>query len=380
MEHLPYGTQWLDEEDIQALVETARSPRITSGPKTKEFEQRLCERTGAKFAVVMNSGTSALHGSYFAAGVRPGDEVITSPMTFAATANAALYLGARPVFTDIHYISGNMNPNLLDKAITNKTRAIVPVDYAGRPADLEPIIELARNYGLPVIEDAAHSLGATYKGKAVGAIADMTILSFHPVKHITTGEGGAVLTDNEHFYRKLLAFRSHGIVKDPAVMTENHGPWYYEMHSLGYNYRMTDLQCALGISQLGKLDSFLDKRRALAREYHQQLSMLRDFIDLPDMSQLSASSWHLFVIKVKKGARERKRLFEALQAERIGVQVHYIPVYWHPFYRHMNYQKGICPVAEALYERAISLPLFPKMTARDLERVVSVLVNFFSGG
>lgn len=372
MNYLPYGKQYIDEEDIRTVVETLQSDWLTTGPKVKEFEKLLAECVGAKYVVTFSSGTAALHGAYFAAGVGEGDEVITSPITFAATANAACYLGAKPVFVDVKRDTVNIDPKKIESAITPRTKVIAPVDFTGQPADMDNIMRIARKHRLVVVEDAAHALGATYKGRPVGSIADMTIFSFHPVKHITTGEGGAVSTNNEEYYQKLLSFRTHGITKEQEQLTEYHGPWYHEMHFLGYNYRITDIQCALGISQLKKLDLFLKRRRELAESYYKKLNDVSQ-IELPTIIPDRQSAWHLYTVKLRGENPPRRRVFEGLHQRGIGVQVHYIPVYWHPYYQQKGYSKGICPIAEDYYSRCISLPIFPAMTHKDLDHVVDEL-------
>ena len=370
MNYLPYGKQYLDQEDIDAVLEVLQSDWLTTGPKVEEFQSSLVKRIGAQYAVVFNSGTAALHAAYFAAGVGSGDEIITSPITFAATANAALYLGAKPIFADVREDTLNINPKSLEKHISPQTKVIAPVDFAGHPADLSEIMNIARQNNLVVVEDAAHALGATYKGKPVGSIADMTILSFHPVKHITTGEGGAVVTNNKEYYEKLLVFRCHGMVRDKENLIDYHGDWYHEMHCLGYNYKITDIQCALGISQLKKLNLFIEKRQLLVDFYNRELSKIKDVrtpITLPDI----VPSWHLYFIRLKP--QFRRTVFEAFQKANIGVQVHYIPVYWHPYYQSLGYAKGLCPIAESYYWETLSLPLFPLMSIEDAMRVVLVL-------
>lgn len=369
---LPYGKQWLAQEDMRAVLEVLQSDWLTTGPQVEEFEKSLARRCRAKYAVVLNSGTAALHAAYFAAGVEPGDEVITSPITFAATSNAALFLGAKPVFADVRQNTININPKELEKYITPRTKVLAPVDFAGHPAELDEILEIAHQYNLVVVEDAAHSLGALYHGRPVGSIADLTTFSFHPVKHITTGEGGAVVTNNKDYYERLLAFRSHGIVRDKDKLNDYHGSWYYEMQYLGYNYRMTDIQCALGISQLHKLQMFLEKRQAIVDLYNRELAeleVLETPVTLPDINP----AWHLYVIRLRGKYPRRKKIFEELHRLGIGVQVHYLPVYWHPYYRNLGYTKGLCPVAENYYQRTLSLPLFPAMTENDAERVVTIL-------
>jgi len=372
LNYIPYGRQYIDEDDIKAVVEVLRSDWLTTGPKVKEFEDMLAQKVGAKYTVAFSSGTAALHAAYFAAGVGKGDEVITSPITFAATANAACFLGGRPVFVDIDENTLNINAEKVQEAVTARTKVIAPVDFTGQPADLEPIIHIARKHKLVVVEDAAHALGATYKGRPVGGIADMTVFSFHPVKHITTGEGGAVATDNEEYYHKLMSFRTHGIEKEKERLSEYHGPWYHEMQFLGYNYRITDIQCALGISQLRKLDAFLCRRKELAEYYNEKLKEVEE-IQLPVTAPDRGPAWHLYVIKLTGKNPPRREVFEALQKRGIGVQVHYIPVYRHPYYRQQGYMEGLCPVAEDYYGRCLSLPLFPAMTDDDINYVINGL-------
>lgn len=374
MDFLPYGKQYIDQDDIKAVLEVLQSDWLTTGPKVKEFENALARRVGTTYAVAFNSGTSALHAAYFAAGVGPGDEVITSPITFAATANAALFLGARPVFCDVRPDTVNIDPSKIERYITSRTKVLAPVDFAGHPADLNDIMKIAKQHGLVVVEDAAHALGSFYNGKTVGSVADMTVFSFHPVKHITTGEGGAVVTDNKGYYERMLAFRSHGMVREKEKLYHWHGPWYHEMQYIGYNYRITDIQCALGLSQLKKLDLFLEKRRALADFYNRELGSLEN-LDLPVVIPGVSPVWHLYIIRLKGNNPPRRELYESLHAAGIGVQVHYIPVYWHPFYEKLGYQKGLCPVAEDYYWRTLSLPLFPAMTWEDAAKVIDEIKN-----
>jgi len=370
MHFLPYGKQHLDHDDIQAVLEVLCSDLLTTGPKVSDFEKALAQKTGANYAVVLNSGTAALHAAYFAAGVQPGDEVITSPITFAATANAALYLNAKPVFADVRPDTVNINPEEIEKLITSQSKVLAPVDFSGHPADLKEIKEIANKHNLVVVEDAAHALGATYHDRPVGSIADMTTFSFHPVKHITTGEGGAVVTNNKEYYQKLLAFRSHGMIKGKNKLTDYHGPWYHEMQFLGYNYRITDIQCALGISQLKKLDQFLTRRQVLVDYYNREFENLSEKVDTPVTLPGTNPAWHLYIIRLKGKKPPRRQLFEALRRAGIGVQVHYIPVYWHPYYQKLGYVRGSCPVAENYYGRTLSLPLFPAMSEDDARRVV----------
>lgn len=369
---IPYGRQWIDDDDIQAVVEVLKSDYLTTGPKIKEFEEKLAEYTGAKYAVAISNGTAALHAACFAAGVTEGDEIITSPITFAASANCALYLGAKPIFADIDMVTYNINPEDIRRKITEKTKAIIPVHYTGQPCDMDEIQKLAEEYGLTVIEDGAHALGAEYKGKKVGNIGNMTTLSFHPVKHITTGEGGAITTNDRAFYERLSLFRSHGITREADKLINVQGPWYYEQQALGYNYRMTDIQAALGISQLKKIGFFLKKRIEYVNMYNEAFEGM-DGLVIPHQLKDSESSWHLYVIqleleKLKSG---RKAIFSELLSRKIGVNVHYIPVYYHPYYKGLGYKKGACPNAEKLYERIITLPLYPKMEKEDVNYVIA---------
>jgi len=371
---LPYAHQWIDDEDINSVVEVLKSDWITQGPKIKEFEEAIAKFTGAKYAVALSSGTAALHAACFVAGITPGDKVITTPITFAASSNCILYLGGKPVFADIKEDTYNIDPEEIEKKVTNKTKAIIPVDFAGQPADLNEIYEIAKERNLIVIEDASHALGAEYKGKKIGSISDMTIFSFHPVKPITTGEGGMVVTNNKGFYEKLLMFRTHGITKNKVKLIKNEGPWYYEMQELGYNYRITDFQCVLGISQLKKLDKFIGQRREIVKRYNEAFKNIEEII-VPYEKPEVKSAWHIYVVKLKldKLKATRKEIFEALRAENIGVHVHYIPVYYHPYYQKLGYQKALCPKAEKYYEEAITLPLFPKMSDKDVEDVINAV-------
>ncbi|PKM94933.1 MAG: UDP-4-amino-4,6-dideoxy-N-acetyl-beta-L-altrosamine transaminase [Firmicutes bacterium HGW-Firmicutes-1] len=379
---LPYGKQYIDDDDIAAVVATLKSDFVTCGPMVDAFEKNLAQSVGTKFAVAVSNGTAALHAACFAAGITEGDEVITTPMTFAASANCILYCGGTPVFADIDPKTWNINPKEIEKKITSKTKAIIPVDYTGMPVDIDAINLIAQKHNLIVIQDSAHSLGASYKGKRVGSLTDMSEFSFHPVKHITTGEGGAVVTDNEELYKKLLLFRTHGITRDLTLLEDHtQSSWYYEQQHLGYNYRITDIQCALGNSQLGKLDDFVKRRREIVHKYRLAYSKIKE-ITLQDIPDYCDSSWHLFVIKlnIKMLNASRNDIFDALRAENIGVNMHYIPVYLHPYYSKLGYEKGLCPNAEELYEGIISLPLFPTMKDEDVEDVmkaVKKVIHFY---
>lgn len=373
--YLAYGRQWIDDEDIQSVVDVLKGDYLTTGPTINKFEQALADYVGAKYAVAFSNGTAALHGACFAAGIGEGDEVITTPMTFAASANCVLYMGGTPVFADIDNKTYNINPENIEKLITDKTKAIIPVDFTGQPVELDTILDLAKKHNLVVIEDAAHALGATYKDRKVGSIADMTMFSFHPVKHITTGEGGIITTNNKNYYEKLLQFRSHGITRNhDQLINKNEGPWYYEMQFLGYNYRMTDFQAALGLSQLKKNDKFVEIRKQYVDLYNKAFEQHK-FVDPPYLKTGCDSSWHLYVIRLKLDElnADRKEIFEALISENIGVNVHYIPVHLLPYYSDLGYQKGICPNAEKLYEEIITLPLYPAMDKQDIEDVIDAV-------
>ncbi len=377
---LPYGRQWIDEEDIKAVVEVLKSDFITQGPKIREFEEKIAKFVGAKYAVVFNSGTSALHAAYFAFGLSSEDEFITSPITFAATANAGLYLRAKPVFCDIERDTGNVNVKLIEEKITSHTKLIVPVHYAGHPCDMEKIKEIADKYGLFVVEDACHALGAEYKGSKIGSCkySDATVFSFHPVKHITTGEGGVVATNRKDIYEKLLMFRNHGITKDEKkFLNQKEGDWYYEMHFLGFNYRMTDIQAALGISQLKKLDKFVKRRREIARIYNKAFKD-NPYFDTPVEKDYAYHSYHLYSIRLKNEYKNRKKeVFQLLRRKGIGVQVHYIPVYLHPYYQQLGYREGECLLSEDFYRKEISLPLYPAMTEEDVDYTIKAVFEVF---
>lgn len=374
---IPYGHHSLNKSDIAAVADTLRSEFITQGPMVEKFEDAFRKKVGARFAVAVSSGTAALHLASLVLGLKEDDEIITTPISFVATANAALYCGARPVFVDVEKDTINIDPSKIEKAITAKTKAIYPVHFGGLPAQVERISHLARKHNLVVVEDAAHALGARYNGTPVGncRFSEMTIFSFHPVKHITTGEGGMITTDNRKLYEKLLTLRSHGIFKSREHFSrKKEGDWYYEMHGLGFNYRLTDFQSALGLSQLAKLDSFVAARRKIAQYYKEVFSVL-PHLELPFETKNSTSSYHLFVIRLKEGffRVDRKKIFEFLREKGLLVQVHYIPIYWQPFYQSLGYKMGICPIAEDYYRRAISLPIFPDMTAKEIKKVITTV-------
>jgi perosamine synthetase len=375
---LPYGRQWIDEEDIARVLETLRSDWVTQGPTIPRFEEALARAVGARHAVAVATGTAALHAACFAAGIGPGDEVVTSPLTFAACGNAVLYLGGRPVFADVSRDTGNLDPAETLKALTPRTRALLPVDYAGHPADMDAFREIARGRDLLVIEDGAHSLGARLSGRPVGALADLTIFSFHPVKTITTGEGGAVTTDDDELARRLRLFRTHGITKNAGEFVQSdveQGPWYYEMQELGFNYRITDLQCALGLSQLRRLGEFVERRRAIVNRYREAFGA-DEALMVPALRPGAEPAWHLFPLRLRleRLGATRGALFQALRARGLGVQVHYIPIHLQPYYRkRFGYSPGDFPEAEAYYAAEISLPLFPRMTDEDVEDVIGIV-------
>ena len=369
--YLPYGRQSVDEADIQAVVEVLRSDWLTTGPKVAEFEEAFAARVGAAHAVSFTSGTAALHAAAFASGLKVGDEAITTPITFAATANCVLYQGATPVFADVASDTLNIDPEQIASKISPRTRVVLPVDYAGHPADLSSIFEIAQKHGLVVIEDACHALGAEYEGKSIGGQADMTVFSFHPVKHITTGEGGMVTTNDPNYAEALRRFRNHGISSD-ARQRQSAGQWHYEMQFLGFNYRLPDFACALGLSQLRRLEWNLARRREIAGRYTQVFREMAGVI--PPMVRDEANpAWHLYPIRLDlaKLTANRAEIFRALRSENIGVNVHYIPVHLHPYYRELfGYQGGEFPIAEDAYQRLISLPMFHSMCDQDVEDVI----------
>lgn len=374
---ISYGHQYIDEDDIQAVVDVLRSDFLTCGPKIKELEDALCQLTGAKYAVVCSNGTAALHIACMAAGVGAGDEVITTPITFAASANCALYCGAKPVFADIHEDTYNIDPACVKKLTNEHTKAVVAVDFTGQSVELDELMEHCHQNHITLIEDGAHVIGTKYKGKWNGSIADMTTLSFHPVKTVTGGEGGAVLTNNEEYYKKLLLYRAHGITRDPSLMVhEPDGPWYYEQLALAMNYRMTDMQAALVISQLKKLPQFSARRKEIVKAYDEAFEKLPQIIVQKEIPE-SDTTRHLYIIRLnrEKLSIDRKQFFEALAAENICCNVHYIPVYYFPYYEKLGYQKGLCPNAEKVYEDIISIPLFYSMTNQDVQDVIQAVTR-----
>lgn len=377
-----YGHQYIDDADIQAVVEVLKSDYLTCGPKIDEAEKKLCEVTGAKYAVLIANGTAALHATMFAAGVGPGDEVITTPITFAASANCVLYCDAKPVFADINPKTYNIDPDSVEKCITGKTKAVIAVDFTGQAVEIKRIREICNQHGLIFVEDAAHSLGTKYNGESVGGLADMTEFSFHPVKTCTAGEGGAITTNNAEMYKKLLLFRAHGITRDQKEMGKvAEGDWYYQQIALGYNYRITDIQAALLSSQLDKLDMFAERRKKLVKKYDEAFSGIAE-ITLQEEIPESDTVRHLYILQfnlemLKCGRRE---IFEALQAEGVGVNVHYIPIYTFPYYQSLGYKMNSCPKAERLYERIMSIPLYYSLSDEQQSKIVEAVkkvVNYY---
>lgn len=395
--YIPYGRQSVDDADIEAVVKVLKSDYLTTGPAVAAFEKKVADYVGAKYAVAVSNGTAALHVACLAAGIGEGDEVITTPITFAASANCVLYCGGTPVFADIDPDTYNISPEELEKKITSRTKAIIPVHYTGQPCDMDAILEIAHKHNLLVVEDGAHALGAVYKGKKIGSIADMTCFSFHPVKPVTTGEGGMIVTDNEELYRRLVLYRSHGITRDKDMMQQyeeqlhqssdpalqeaadmlrgdviDPGGWYYQQLELGYNYRITDISCALGASQMDKLDRFLERRRQIAKKYDEAFADIPQ-IKTPWQQEGCQSGWHLYMIQTME--RSRREVFDGLRQAGIGVNVHYIPVYRHPYYQRNGYAGVHCLNAEAFYERAISLPIFPGLTGQQQDYVIEHVIK-----
>lgn len=367
---IPYGRQTIEEDDIQAVVDVLRSDYLTTGPKIAEFEKMVADYVGAKYAVAISNGTSALHAACFAAGIRPGDEVITTPLTFAASSNCVLYCGGTPVFADVDPNTYNIDPDDIRRKITDKTKAIIAVHLAGQPCDMDEIHKIAKEHDLLVIEDGAHALGSVYKGKKVGTLSDMTTFSFHPVKPITTGEGGMIVTDNEEFYQKIMLFRRHGITRDENLMTRNDGSWFYQQLDLGYNYRITDIQCALGCSQMKKLDRFLTRRKEIVAHYNEAFADCENIVT-PYQLPETESGWHLYIVQLKNC--DRRKVLEVLREQGIAVNVHYIPVYMHPYYQEHGYKDVHCKNAEEIYSHIISLPLYPTLTEEEQQYVIDTL-------
>ncbi len=398
-----YGRQWIDEEDINAVIDVLKGDWITQGPKIDEFEKALANYCGAKYAVAVNSGTSALHLACLAAGIKEGDEVITTPITFVASANCVVYCGGIPVFADINKDTYNIDPSEIRKKITSKTKAVIPVDFAGLPCDMEAIRKIADEHDLIIIEDACHALGAEWKDSngrwhktGSCSYSEMTVFSFHPVKHITTGEGGAVLTNNAELYEKFLSLREHGIIRNlekfinkdlafslnPESLILNPNSWYYEIHELGFNYRITDIQCALGLSQLKKLDMFLAKRRSIASAYSQAFKDI-ELVTTPAEPEDKKPAYHIYVLQIdfERLGKTRADVMNKLRASGIGTQVHYIPIHLQPYYSNkLGYRKGHYPAAEEYYDKALSIPIYPKMNDAEIKRVIDSVKGCLNAG
>ncbi|GFM38116.1 UDP-4-amino-4,6-dideoxy-N-acetyl-beta-L-altrosamine transaminase [Desulfovibrio psychrotolerans] len=369
---IPYGRQHITDEDIAAVTEALRSDWLTTGPRVGEFEQAVCTFTGARHGVAVCNGTAALHAAMFALGIGPGDEVIVSPMTFAATANCVLYMGGTPVFADVEPDTLLIDPQAVRARITPATRAIIGVDYAGQPCDWDALRAVADEAGVALVADGCHAIGGTYRGRSVGTLADMTVFSFHPVKHVATGEGGMIMTDSDLLAARLRLFRNHGISTDHR-QREAAGSWAYDMVELGYNYRITDIQCALGISQLKRLPHSLERRRAIAAQYDAAFAGtdISPCTQRPDR----LNAYHLYAVQLPEKT-DRAAAFAHMRANKIGVNVHYIPVHLHPYYRtRLGTAEGLCPVAEKAYNHLLSLPMFPELSEADVDRVVKTLLD-----
>ncbi|MEE9173725.1 MAG: UDP-4-amino-4,6-dideoxy-N-acetyl-beta-L-altrosamine transaminase [Thermoplasmata archaeon] len=370
---LPYGRQWIDEEDIEAVAQVLRSDWITTGPQVPAFERAVAGFVGAGEGVAVSSGTAALHAAIHALGIQEGDEVVVPTMTFASSANTVVFEGGRPVFADVDPDTLLLATDEVERRISPRTRAVMAVDYAGQPSDYDALRRVCQRHDLPLVADACHALGATYRGRRVGTLADLTAFSFHPVKHITTGEGGMIVTDDSDAATRMRAFRNHGISSE-ARERARQGAWFYEMVDLGYNYRLTDFQCALGMSQLRKLPDWLARRRALAAKYDRALGDVNGVAPLAVREEVD-HAYHLYVVRLEGASQgQRDRVFRTMRAQGIGVNVHYIPVHLHPFYReHFGTRPGELPVAEAAYDQILTLPLFPQMSEADVDAVATSL-------
>ena len=371
---LPYGRQSIDDSDIAAVAAVLRGDWLTTGPAVKAFENELAALAGTTGAVSVTSGTAALHTAYAAIGVGAGDEVVTTPLTFVATASCASVLGATIVFADVCEDTGNLDPQAVSAVMTERTRVVAGVDYAGHPIDTTALAEIAHRRGAVLLEDAAHSIGGSLDGRPVGSLADVTTFSFFPTKNLTTAEGGAVVGLLQDVVDRARTYRKIGLVRDPKVLRfPNEGPWHQEVHDFGLNYRLPDLLCALGSSQLRRLPAFKARRDAITARYNEGLSGI-DELRLPTRRKGADPMWHLYPLRIRDG--RRRRLFEHLRTNDVGVQVNYLPVYWHPVYADLGYRRGMCPVAEDYYAQEISLPLFPDLTDSDVDRVIALIRGF----
>ena len=372
-----YGKQWIGPDDIDSVVEVLKSDYLTQGPAVEKFEKEICDYTGAKYCVAVSNATAALHIAVKSLKINDGMEGITSPNTFIASSNCYIYNNLRPVFADIEKDSYNIDPNEIENKITENTKVIIPVHFAGRPCKMEQINKIAQKNDIFIIEDGSHAIGSNYlDGSKVGncKYSDMTVFSFHPVKTMTTGEGGAITTNNKILYERLLLLRSHGITRDENKITENPGPWYYEMQDLGFNYRITDIQAALGISQIKKVDSFKKRRIDIINKYNDALSNL-DWLKIP-LRDSGSTCFHLYTVQIEfeKIGKSRKDVMIELRNKNIGTQVHYIPVHLQPYYRdNYGYKKGDFPIVENYYSKTLSLPLYPGMSDLDVDYVINNL-------
>ena len=372
---LSYGRQFIDDQDIQAVTDTLKSDYLTCGPRVTQLEEKLCAVTGAKYCVAVSNGTAALHIAALAAGIGPGDEVITTPITFAASANCVLYCGARPVFADINPATYNIDPASIRACISPRTKAVVAVDFTGQAVELDEIRAICREYHLTLIEDAAHSIGTLYKGQPIGSLADMTTFSFHPVKTVTAGEGGAVTTNSKELYDKLVLLHAHGITRDRDQMAHpTDDPWYNEQVGYGFNYRLTEIQAALLLSQLNKLEQFSRRRKEIVARYDAAFSRIPQLQIQREIPQ-SDTTRHLYILRLRCDMLRcsRREFFDALGAEGIHSQVHYLPVYWHSHYESLGYEKGLCPQAERYYQEVMSLPLYYSLTNQDVNDVIYIV-------
>ncbi len=366
---IPYGKQSITTEDIESVIAALKSDFLTTGPLVDKFEDAIAGYTKSEYAVAVSSGTAALHATMYALEIGPGDEVIVPPITFAATANSVCFQGGTPIFVDVEPDTLLIDPLKIEKKITKKTKAIIGVDYTGQPCDWDLLKQIAHEHNIALVADSCQALGAEYKGIKVGSLADLTVFSFHPVKHITTGEGGMITTDNEKFAQRMRLFRNHGISTD-FRQRERQGSWFYEMMDLGYNYRLTDIQCALGLTQLKRLSDFLKRRRQIAHKYDTVFRGMNSISPLRN-NKNSLHSYHLYVIKIDTNIISRPSAFAKLRLKGIGVNVHHIPVHLHPFYQKtFGYTKGLCPVAEHAYEKILSLPMWPGMKTVDIKKVI----------
>ena len=376
-----YGRQWIDDNDIESVAKVLKSDYLTCGPTVSKCEEEIAHYVNAKYCTMCANGTAALHIAMLAAGVGPGDEVITTPLTFAASANCALYVGARVIFADIDKETYEIDPDKIEELITNKTKAIVSVDFTGQTANLDRIKQICKKHNLILIEDAAQSFGTSYKGQMVGSIADITTFSFHPVKSITCGEGGAVTTSNDEYGKRISLFARHGITHDEKLMkgAPHEGSWYYEEIELGYNYRLTDFQAALLLSQLKKISKFKNRRDEIVKKYDEEFSIIPE-IKLMKYTEDSDTFRHLYIIQLdlNKLKCTRREAYDALAAEGIQCQIHYVPVYWFPYYQELGYKKGLCPNAENAYSAFLTIPLFPLMSDNDVDDVISAVKKVIS--